>query len=162
LGSLWGTKIALGVGVNLTSCSTYSCVLSSDPGSDWSSKHTVKKAYVASVLGWSEVPYPTGVGVRGFGVQTPLIYVPKWDTNIWPPFTLSRRCAETYGTHCTVPLFRFQLHHWGSTMLNPTYNTQHDSINYPKTWPIGVWANWAPIGRRKQHPNKPKKRGVCK
>ena len=48
LGCLWGTKIALGVGVNLLSYSSYSLVLSSDPGSDWSSNHNVKKAYVTS------------------------------------------------------------------------------------------------------------------
>ena len=68
LGSLWGTKITLGVRVNLTSCSSYSRVLSSDPGSDWGSKHTVKKAYVTSYWGWIEVPHSNGVGVRDFGV----------------------------------------------------------------------------------------------
>ena len=68
LGSLWGTKITLGVGVRLTSCSSYSQVLSSDPGSDWSSKHMVKKTYVGSFLGWIKVPYAVRVGVMDFGV----------------------------------------------------------------------------------------------
>ena len=82
-GQFMGNKNHLGVGVNLNSCSTYSCVLSSDPGSDLSPNHTVKKAYVASFLGWSAGPYSNGVGVRGFGVWIPFINVSKWDTKMY-------------------------------------------------------------------------------
>ena len=41
-------------GINLNSCSTYSCILASGPGSDLSSEDTVKKAYVASFF-WGGV-----------------------------------------------------------------------------------------------------------
>ena len=67
-GQFMGNKNHLVVGVNLNSCSIYSRVLSFDPGSDLSSKDTGKKAYVARFLGWSEVPYADGVGVRDVGV----------------------------------------------------------------------------------------------
>ena len=98
LGSLWATKIDLGVGVHLTSCSSYSRVLSSDPGFRLELQSLCENRLFAQFLGRSEVRDSNGVGGKRFGVWTPLVYVSKRDTNIW----LLRSEERRVGKECRI------------------------------------------------------------
>ena len=86
---------SLGVGKFCTLVNLFRCLVPRSFAQTWALEPQWKQV-VCPVFG---SPWSTVVGGKGFGVWMPLIYVSKWDTNIWLLFTGSRRSETSKISH---------------------------------------------------------------
>ena len=86
---------SLGVGKFCTLVNLFRCLVPRSFVQTWAPEPQWKQV-VCPVFG---SPWSTVVGGKGFGVWMPLIYVSKWDTNIWLLFTGSRRSETSKISH---------------------------------------------------------------